>query len=157
MSELPAPAGELPVFYSGDWSEHVRRWLDIEEAVGEARWHMAAIAASLTAQWGERGEVMAAFASEVGCSARRVYEYAYTYNAWYYRDRAQTLSLKHHTLAVRSDDPEGWIGKAEGEGMSARDLESAIAVEREKGGEVVEMENCPRCGGAGKIPKGEEL
>ncbi len=150
MTELERiPDSGLPVFESDDWNEHVEVWRSLDSRIQDDKWRMAAVAASLTATWGEKGEVMARFAHEAGTSGRRVYEYAATWKAWASRERSQTLSFHHHTIAARSEDPEGAIEAAEVEELSTRQLERRIKPEEP---EATETMRCPRCGGTGEVP-----
>lgn len=157
--DLPAPQGTLPVFRGSSWEEHVETWRALEEVTEDAKWKQAAVAASLTARWGEKGQVIARFAHEVGCSSRRVYDYAVTWKAWASRfgKRSQILSFHHHTIAARDPDPEEAIEIAEVEGLSTRELAGVVKERRtrrgsESGAEVVGTMVCPRCGGSGEVP-----
>lgn len=153
LARLPEGV-DLPVFRAESWEEHVETWRALEEVAEDAKWKQAAIAASLTARWGEKGEVLSRFASEVGCSARRVYEYAATWKAFASARRSEVLSFHHHTLAARAEDPQRAIEKAEVEGLSTRELAEEIRREEEPGEvEVVQkMMVCPTCGGSGEVP-----
>jgi hypothetical protein len=144
----------LPVFESEDWQEHVEAWRAEEDKQLKSKWEQAAIAANLTAVWGERTAVIERFAHEAKCSARRVYEYAYTYRAFQSRERSQILTFSHHTKAARSADPQRAIDTAEVQEFSTRELDTHIdtqigRVDRETGEVVTRQghyERCPNCG-----------
>lgn len=147
MTDL-APLGsgeELPVFEGESWEDHVSAWAQVEGEMQDRLWMLAAVAASLTTVYGDQS--VGAFAAEVGCSARRVYDYAATHKAWQSRARSQILSFKHHTIAGRAEEPETFIEEAEVEGLSTRELERRVS-----GKEPEPMERCPTCNGRGRVP-----
>ncbi len=146
MNDLPALVGDLPVFQSEDYLEHVEMWRALEEAGDDVKWRQAAVAASLTAKWGEKAQVLSQFASEVGCSARRIYEYAATWKAFASARKSEILSFHHHTIAARAEEPEAAIERAEIEGLSTRELERDVS-----GKEPEPMERCPTCNGRGRV------
>lgn len=159
MSEIQLyePPNGLPEFKSTDWDEHVEVWRGLDDHINEQRWRMAAVAASLTACWGERGKVLSRFAHEAGTSARRVYEYAATYRAFEVRERSQILSFHHHTLAARDEEPETVIDQAEIEELSTRDTAERVRERRQIAEGRPEpvtqpMRTCPTCDGDGEIP-----
>ena len=134
MSELAlVQAEEWPVFRGESYEEHVSTWLEVDRSVQGHYWMLGAVAASLKEKYGE--DAFAKFASEVGSSRRRVYEYAETYEA--YNDekceRSHILSFHHHTVAARSEDPAQALETAEREELSTRELEQLV-----KTGEVPE-------------------
>ena len=146
MSEtLPAPTSDLPVFQGETWEEHVSAWAQVEDEMQDRLWMLAAVAASVTTVYGDQS--IGSFAAEVGCSARRVYDYAATYKAWQSRQRSQSLSFHHHTIAARAEEPEKVIEEAEIEEMSTRELERKVS-----GKESEPMERCPTCNGRGRVP-----
>lgn len=146
MSEtLPALSGGLPTFQGDTWEDHVSAWAQVEDEMQDRLWMLAAVAASVTTVYGDQS--IGAFASEVGCSARRIYDYAATYKAWQSRARSQILSFKHHTIAARAEDPDQAIEEAEVEEMSTRELDRKVS-----GKEPEPMQRCPTCGGRGRIP-----
>ena len=145
---LPVPQGDLPTFTAEDWESHVSTALVLKESLENHLWHLAAVCASLTTRYGD--ESIPKFASEIGYSARRVYDLSATYTAWQFRKRSQSLTFHHHTIAVRAEDPEKAIEEAEDEELSTRELESRIA-----GKKPEMMEKCPTCNGRGRIPVSE--
>lgn len=147
MKELVSlGAGEdLPVFAGESWEDHVSAWAQVEGEMQDRLWMLAAVAASLTTVYGDQS--VGAFASEVGCSARRVYDYAATHKAWQSRRRSQILSFGHHTIAARAEEPEVAIERAEIEGLSTRELARDVS-----GKEPEPMERCPTCDGRGRVP-----
>jgi hypothetical protein len=148
-----APGGSLPVFRGESWEEHVSAALVVREGLEEHLWAMAAICASVDRRWGQGS--MGKFASEVGYSARRVYELAATYLAYQSRERSQSLSFQHHAIAARDPEPEMLLTRAEDEGWSTRDLDVRVKERRrQSGGEKSDEQSertCPRCGGSGRI------
>lgn len=155
LAEIAMPDSGLPAFTSGDWGDHVETWRSLQEVEEDAKWKQAAIAASLTARWGDRTQMFAQFASEVGCSARRVYEYAATYRAFKARERSRILSFHHHTIAARDPDPEHAIDEAEIEELSTREMapkvSERIRASRGDGDSEPGMKTCPTCDGKGKV------
>lgn len=109
----------LPVFKGESWEDHVSQWIQCEEMTWEERWKQAAIAASVTAKWGERMDTMRAFAAEVGMSPVTIRRYAQTHRVFQIYPRGQILSFSHHYKAASASDPGGLIAKAELEGLSA--------------------------------------
>lgn len=156
MSDLEpvVVTGGVPVFESADWNEHVETYKALDTRIQADKWRQAAVCASLTGNWGERGEVLARFASEVFASARTIYDYAATWKAFANRERSEILSFTHHSIAARAEDPEAAIERAEIEELSTRELAQIVHAEREV--ENVEiarsMRVCPTCNGAGEIP-----
>lgn len=137
---LPALSGGLPTFTADAWEDHVSAWAQVEDEMQDRLWMLAAVAASVTTVYGDQS--IGAFASEVGCSARRVYDYAATYKAWQSRERSQILSFGHHTIASRSEDPEKVIEEAEVQSLSTRELRERVQAEQPG---YTEMKPCPRC------------
>lgn len=159
MSEIAVAVEEgrpdaLPTFEAEDFESHVYAFRQVSEEIEERLWMLAAIAASVSSKYGERS--IPDFAQKVGKSPRRIYELAYTYRAWYQRDRAQDLSFKHHTVAARRDpeNPERPIERAIQENLSANKLEETLIAEEEpQNVEVVhDTRVCPTCNGSGEVP-----
>lgn len=159
MNEVAILQNGLPVFGGESWESHVEAWKASSENLEERLWTLGAIAASLTNRYGDKA--IPEFASEVMYSPRRVWELAATYKAWEMRDRAHDLSLKHHTIAARSEDPDAAIEKAiEGDGslprkpLSTRQLAELVKAEDEPEAahKVEATMACPACGGSGEVP-----
>lgn len=154
--ERQYPTNGLPVFHGETWEEHVSQALVVKEEIEERLWRLAAIYASLTSRYGEAS--IPKFASEIGSSARRIYEMAATYKAWESRERSHICSFSHHTIAARETvieaglDPEALIRQAEDENLSTRELEQQIAeYRRVTQNREPETRTCPRCGGSGEV------
>lgn len=131
-SELATVQDEqLPVFRGESYEEHVSTWVDVDRSMQGHLWMLGAVASSLKGKYGE--EALGKFASDVGSSRSRVYEFAQTYDAWEKSDRSDFLSFRHHTLAARSADPPKALQVAEDEQLSTRELETFV-----KTGEIPE-------------------
>ena len=152
MSEPPdVTRGDLPAFET--WDDHVNEWITVSKSLEDHLWYLGSIAASITRKYGDKA--IPEFAVAVNYSPRRIWELAATYKAWEYRDRAHDLSFKHHTIAARSEDPDGVIEQALSaeRPMSTRELERVVHEEGEPPDVVrVEAVTCPRCGGRGEVP-----
>lgn len=119
------PSG-LPVFKGEAWEDHVNAWMLVSEQIEDYRWQLAAIAASLHKRYGEN--VAGKFASEVGVSAETIRRYARAYRAFSKENnenaqRSPILTLTHHAIAARFNDPQKAIEEAEDEQLSTRQME----------------------------------
>lgn len=125
MSELQlVEQQEFPVFRGESYEEHVNTWLEVDGSIQGHYWMLGAVADSLESKYGEN--TTGKFASDVGCSARRVRQYRETYRAWESGTRVPSLSFKHHMLAARADDPEQALQTAADEDLSTRELEELV-------------------------------
>ena len=118
--------GDLPVFTSAAWEDHVSAWLDAEDAATEQRWRQAAICASVATHYGE-GSVEK-FAESVGVHPRRVYEYRAVYQiAMQLADRPPNLQFSHYVVASAADDPIEVLRLAAEDTLSVRQTKRLIA------------------------------
>lgn len=117
--------GDLPVFTQSDWPSHAQAWQDAERDATEARWKQAAVAFSLVTHYGE-GSVEK-FASEIGISPRRVWEYRAAYSLVKNCGRSHNLDFTHYVIATSSPDPAGYIERAAEESLSTKALKRLIA------------------------------
>jgi hypothetical protein len=145
-----APNGSLPVFRGEGWESHVSSALVVREGLEEHLWALAAICASVDRKFGQKS--IPRFASEIGYSARRVWELAATYTAWESRERSRNpaLSFQHHAIAARAEEPERAIEEAEDEGLSTRQLAARVKKDEEEGRTKTVV--CSACGGRGRVP-----
>lgn len=151
----------IPSLEAAEWETLVSAWLEIHESVQAHLWALSKLAAQVEARYGE--DSFGAFAGEVGYSARRVYEFAYTYKNWLDKRPSQILSFSHHTIAARSKDPQAAIVQAETNRYSTRQLSEEIAanpaLKRDKPRREVrygldeEVQECPTCHGRGRVRK----
>lgn len=150
----------LPVFSGENFDEHVETWKTVDESMQNHLWFLGAIAASLEKKHGENSTGQ--FAFRVGCSRRRVQQFAYTYRAWEEANPVSLLSFKHHTIAARDPQPEKVLRQAHDNEWSTRELEQVVKEHRIKAGvneEDIEEEEeqkavmiCPQCEGNGVVP-----
>lgn len=118
--------GDLPVFTSAAWEDHVQAWIDAESLVTDQRWRQAAICASVTTHYGEQS--VEKFAESVGVHPRRVYEYRAVYLlASKFRERPPNLDFTHWIVASGADDPVAVIEEAAETSLSVRGLKKLIA------------------------------
>lgn len=102
----------------------VQAWCAQAEDAEESRWARAAVVTVLIEGMGMKPREAAA---ELGCSVALVRELHRTFCAFPDpSSRAQDLSFRHHQIAARTGDPEGWIQKALECGWSTRQLEQAV-------------------------------
>lgn len=139
-----------------DWEGCVSAFIQAKQEAEEKLWEMGEIAASVDRTYGTRA--IPKFASEVGYSARRIYELAATWAAWESRGRSQVLSFGHHEAIAGSENPEELKERAEDDQLSVREVKEIVQGEQQKrieeehgASEVVRMMKCPRCLGAGEV------
>ena len=102
----------------------ISRALEVASLGERSVWLQAAIAAEAEDACGVSAR---AWASEVGCSATWVRQLKRTHRAFPDEDdRCPTLSFAIHNLCAHTDDPAGWLARAEAEAMSWADLKAAI-------------------------------
>jgi len=116
--------GDLPVFTQSDWISHAQAWQDAERDATEARWKQAAVAFSLVTHFGD-GSVEK-FASEIGVSPRRLWEYRAAYALVQNCGRSHNLDFTHYVIATSSPDPAGYIERAAEESLSTKALKRLI-------------------------------
>lgn len=150
----------LPVFKGEGFDEHVETWRTVDESMQNHLWFLGAIASSLEKKHGE--DSAGRFASRVGCSTRRVRQFAYTYREWEKRKALSVLSFHHHTISARDPNPERVLKQAHDNSWSTRELEQVVKQHRIEAGEkkedIEEEEEhktvmiCPQCEGNGVVP-----
>lgn len=122
--------GDLPVFTSHAWTDHVQAWHTAESSVTGERWKQAAIAASIETHYG--AGAIDKFAYEVGCYPQRIYEYRAAYRlAVQFRERfaarPENLEFSHFVVASQAPEPVAMLDRAVEETMTVRELKREIA------------------------------
>lgn len=118
--------GDLPVFTSNQWEDHIQAWMDAEGEVTSHRWRQAAICASVAVQYGE--SAIAKFAESVGVAERRVYEYRAAYQlASRFSERPPNLHFSHYVVASSASDPLEVLQQAAENTLSVRQTKLLIA------------------------------
>ena len=118
--------GDLPVFTSAAWEDHVQAWIDAEQDVTSHRWRQAAVCASVAVHFGEQS--IQKFAAQVGVDERRVYEYRAAYQvASQLSERPQNLHFSHYIAASSAENPREIIELAAENTLSVRQTKRLIA------------------------------
>lgn len=118
--------GDLPIFTSNAWEDHVQAWHDAEGEVTSHRWRQAAICSSVAVHFGEQS--IQKFAAQVGVDERRIYEYRAAYKlASQFRERPQNLHFSHYVAASSAEDPVEVLEIAAEKTLSVRETKRLIA------------------------------
>jgi len=95
-----------------------------ESDAQDLRWGQAAVAAVMV-EW--MGMTPRQASSELGCSPAQVRELHRVFCAFPEpSSRAQDLSFRHHEIAARTADPQGWLDQALKNGWSTRRFQEAV-------------------------------
>ena len=118
--------GDLPIFTSGAWEDHIQAWHDAEGEVTSHRWRQAAICSSVAVHFGEQS--IQQFAAQVGVDERRIYEYRAAYRlASQFRERPQNLHFSHYVAASGVEDAVEVLEIAAEKTLSVRETKRLIA------------------------------
>lgn len=160
MDNSLAAIPEVPIFLSEDikknlqtWEDYISYYTQLTEVSNSYSWIKADLLVAMANKWGEAS--IEKFSHDLGESASTVEAYIRTSNAFPVTSRSSMMSFSHHYQASFADKYDNsksefqgdkrfdWIGKAEDEHLSTRELARRIQEHKEKN--IDEEAIAPKC------------